>query len=40
MVYKITLKMDLDNEGLKELEDLMDKFGIDFEVNEVYETEV
>ena len=38
MIYKITLKLDVDN--INELQDLLDKYGIEYEVNEVYETEV
>jgi len=38
MVYKITIKMDVDD--IKELQNLLDKYNLEYEVNEVYESEV
>ena len=38
MIYKITLKLDVDN--INELENILDNYGIEYEVNEVYESEV
>ena len=35
MIYKITFKMDSDN--IQELEDIFDKYDIEYEVNEIYE---
>lgn len=35
MVYKITLKMDV--EDINEFENMLDKYNIDYEVNEVFE---
>ena len=38
MVYKITLKLDVDD--VNELQDILDRYGIEYEINEVYKTEV
>lgn len=38
MVYKITIKMDIDD--IKELQNLLDKYNLEYEVNELYESEV
>lgn len=38
MIYKITIKMDVDD--INELENILDKYNLDYEVNEVYESEV
>ena len=35
MIYKVTFKMD--EENIKELEDIFDKYDIEYELNEVYE---
>jgi hypothetical protein len=35
MIYKITFKVDDDN--IQELEDIFDKYDIEYEVNEIYE---
>lgn len=35
MIYKITFKIDSDN--IQELEDIFDKYDIEYEVNEIYE---
>jgi hypothetical protein len=35
MIYKVTLKMD--EENIKELEDIFDKYDIEYELNEIYE---
>ena len=35
MIYKITFKIDGDN--IQELEDIFDKYDIEYEVNEIYE---
>lgn len=35
MIYKITFKMDSDN--IQELEDIFNKYDIEYEVNEIYE---
>ena len=38
MVYKITLEIKADN--IKELEDILDKYDINYEIDELYESEV
>lgn len=38
MIYKITLKMKADN--ISELENILDKYDIEYEIEEVYEREV
>ena len=38
MVYKITLEIKADN--IKELEDILDKYDIGYEINELSESEV
>lgn len=35
MIYKVTFKVD--EENIKELEDIFDKYDIEYELNEVYE---
>ena len=35
MIYKVTFKVDDDN--IQELEDIFDKYDIEYEVNEIYE---
>lgn len=35
MIYKITFKVDEDN--IQELENIFDKYDIEYEVNEIYE---
>jgi len=35
MIYKVTFKVDDDN--IQELEDIFDKYGIDYKLDEVYE---
>lgn len=35
MIYKITFKVD--EENIQELENIFDKYGIEYELNEVYE---
>jgi hypothetical protein len=35
MIYKVTLKMD--EENIKELEDIFDEYDIEYELNEIYE---
>ncbi len=37
MIYKITIKMDV--EDINELQNILDKHNLDYEVNEVYESE-
>ena len=37
MIYKITIKMDV--EDINELQNILDKYNLDYEVNEVYESE-
>lgn len=38
MIYKVTFKVDDDN--IQELENLFDKYNIEYELNEVSESEV
>ena len=38
MIYKVTFKVDGDN--IQELENIFDKYNIEYELNEVYESEV
>lgn len=38
MVYKITLEIKADN--IKELENILDKYDINYEIDELYESEV
>ena len=38
MLYKITLRMQADDIG--ELENILDRYDIDYEIDEVYESEV
>ena len=35
MIYKVTFKVD--DENIQELEDIFDKYDIQYEVNEIYE---
>ena len=35
MIYKVTFKVD--EENVQELEDIFDKYDIEYEVNEIYE---
>jgi hypothetical protein len=35
MIYKVTFKID--DENVQELENIFDKYGIDYELDEVYE---
>lgn len=35
MIYKVTFKVD--EENIQELEDIFDKYDIEYELNEVYE---
>ena len=35
MVYKVTIKFDRDD--IQELEDILEKYGLEYEVNEIYE---
>ena len=35
MIYKVTFKVD--EENIQELEDIFDRYGIEYELNEVYE---
>ena len=35
MIYKVTFKID--GENVQELEDIFNKYGIDYELDEVYE---
>ena len=35
MIYKVTFKVD--DENIQELEDIFDKYDIEYEVNEIYE---
>jgi len=35
MIYKVTFKVDKEN--IQELEDIFDKYDIEYEVNEIYE---
>ena len=35
MIYKVTFKVDDDN--IQELENIFDKYDIEYEVNEIYE---
>ena len=37
MIYKITIKMDV--EDINELQNILDKYNLYYEVNEVYESE-
>lgn len=38
MIYKVTFKIDTDEIGV--LEDIFEEYGIEYEVNEVQESEV
>lgn len=37
MIYKITIKMDV--EDINEFQNMLDKYDMDYEINEVYESE-
>lgn len=37
MIYKITMKLNSDIADMKELEDILDEYGIEYEINEIYQ---
>lgn len=37
MIYKITLKLDSKLADITELEDILNEYGIEYELNEVYD---